>query len=161
LAEKGADETMIKLYRKIKKRLAKKLIGNYRWKILQCYANGELTIGSIIHTCKGYNQVVVDLTSITTNKHTGFPNSWKVRRLKRGYYVYDIDVATTTGSCSLKHCCWFPAISKEEILTHFKERAKVDSKWDFGDQDKRLIAAVKNGEDPFDEKGCVKKEYLA
>jgi len=146
---------MIKLYSKIKKRLAKKLMGNDRWKFFKCYANGDLTIGSIVHTCSGYNKVVTDLTEVVTNYVRGG------RKLVRGKFVIDIDVDTAPlGSCSLYHCCYFPAMSKADILDYFKRRSQVTSEWDFGDQDNRLIEAVKNGEDPFDENGCVKQEYL-
>lgn len=145
---------MPKLYKKISKRLAKKCMGGDRWSLLQPYATGEITEGVLIHTCRGYNEVISEITPIIMD-YAG-PN----HQLKRGWYVIDLDIETADGgNCSLAHCCTYPPLSKEEVLAYFQARSKVESDWDFGAQDNRLLDAVRNGEDPFDENGCVKAEY--
>lgn len=140
---------MPKIYKHISKRLAKKRL-TYRWKKLLFYASGEITEGAIIHTCKGYNEIIV---SIEENF-----SKWK---LKRGWYLTDLDIQTDSGNnCSLSNCCTFPPLSNKEVLEYFQYRVDHPSDWgSFGAQDDALLEAVKRGENPFDENGCVKEEY--
>ena len=142
---------MRKLYSGIKKRTAKKFI-NYKWKKFQYYANGQIDENSIISTCRGYNEKIIDFTPVVRNY------TYSKRTLK-GWYLSDVDIKTENGFCSLVHCCTFPAETKEEVLSYFTERSKGHSNWDFGPQDNFLLDAIRKGEDPFDEDGCVKEEY--
>ena len=141
-------KTMPRLYKKISKRLAKKKMRQL-WYALQPYADGELCEGSLIHTCRGYNEVITEITPIAMDYG-----------IQKGWYLVDLDIETDKGTCSLWHCCTFPPPTREEILAYFQRRASVETEWDFGEQDNRLLEAVKNGEDPFDENGCVKKEFV-
>ena len=139
-----------KFYWHIKRRLAKKLIariGKYAWKKLVLADN--LKEGNIIHTCKGYNEVIEKIE----------PRAWFT---KKGCLIHDLDIILVGGgSCSLQHCCTLPIYSKQEVFETWKRWADVpDGGWDFDPQHNALIKAIKNGEDPFDENGCVKEEYI-
>lgn len=134
----------MKLYKHTKKRLAKKLLGD-SWK--KMLIASKLKPGDIVHTCKGYNE------KIETIEPSFF-------YFAKGRVTFDFDIETEVGGCcSVRHCITFPVFSKSEILEQWKHWANSPSEWNFGEQHNIILNAVKNGEDPFDENGCLKREY--
>lgn len=138
----------MKLYGSIKKRLAKKWMGNDCWYRMILARN--LKVGDLIHTCNGYNEHIAVIEPII----------WREPHHK-GYVIGDLDIETDGGSShSLQHCCTLPLPPKDEILAYWKYLAKCpDTGWIFGVQHQKLLKAVKNGEDPFDSNGCILPEY--
>lgn len=139
-----------KFYRRVKRRVAKKMVarlGPLAWKQLTLSCN--LDEGDLIHTRKGYNQKIEKIE----------PDAWFT---KKGWVIYDLDITLEDGGgCSLQHCCTLPMPSKEWVLNYWKYLAKLeDGEWTFGEQHQRLLKAVKNGEDPFDENGCLLESYV-
>ena len=138
----------MKPYTHMKKRLAKKRIGR-GWSILCTAFKKGLEEGTVITTCHGYNEKIKEY-------------DYCIFSYRKGYVVYDIDIETTDGNhCSLRHCCLFPPLSKDEVLFDWKHRFVSDEKseWRFGKQHYKVLEAVKNGEDPFDENGCLLEKY--
>jgi len=139
----------MKLYGSIKKRLAKKWIGNDYWYKMILARN--LKVGDLIHTCNGYNERIAVIE----------PRIWR-EPYRKGYVIGDLDIETESGgSHSLQHCCDLPIFSKEQILSYWKYLAENNSDigWNFGVQHQKLLKAVKNGEDPFDDFGCILPKY--
>lgn len=138
-----------RFHRKVKKRVAKKMVarmGSWAWKQLTLATS--LIEGDVIHTCKGYSQVIEKIE----------PVAWFT---KKGWVIYDVDFTLEDGgSCSLQHCCTLPLPPKEELLYNWRVWANAPkTDWDFGDQHNKLIKAIRDGEDPFEDNGCIKKEY--
>lgn len=138
-----------RFYSNVKRRIAKKFVSkcglSWRKLVLAC----DLKEGDIIHTCHGYNEVIKEIESIA-------------HFTKNGWVIYDLDIILENGgSCSLQHCCTLPSPSKQDQLSMWKRWAEPEyPEWDFGDQHKMLIEAIRNGKDPFEENGCIKNEFL-
>lgn len=111
----------MKLYNKIPKRIAKKKIGRY-WRKLN-YAR-HLKPGDLVSTCEGVNRRVKEITpdwKWWKNQGWGRKFDGEFVYFKRGEFVIDFDIFTTTGgSCSAVHCCTFPTETREQIVDYWK-----------------------------------------
>lgn len=138
-----------RVYVGMKKRYAKKLVksGKMWGKIQQAFAS--IQVGSIIHTCRGYNEKVVSISAKLI-----------VRNNRRGYVIYDLDLEFPTGSCSLQHCITMPAFTKEEVMQYWQAVAANKSNWDFGKQHNTIKQAIIDGICPFDDDGCLLPDYV-
>ena len=143
---------MRKIYHGMKKRQAKKLLGRL-WYPLQAYAKGEIKVGTVIHTCSGYNKTI-----------SVIHEDWCWSNDRGATCLGELDFDFTDGSsCSLTHCCTFPTPPTDQIVEYFKmwgeEMPEEYESWDFGDQHNLIVEAIKNNEMPFNEDGTLKTEY--
>lgn len=142
----------MKLWHHMKKRLAKKCIGD-RWWVLNIGIN--LKVGDMVHGCFGWNDVIREIEPQACN--------WYRKTFKKGWYIGDFDIVTDSGACSLTHCCTFPIPTKDQIMEYWKHLAansEYIKEWvDKGSRTKKIIDAINNGECPFDEKGMLLDEY--
>lgn len=134
-----------KLFGKMRKRLAKKLIGpEARWRHLE---NGlSLKPGDLVSSCRGYNERIEAIEPEFV--HT-----------KRGWAIFDFGLQLVSGaSCSLMHCCTFPLETKEEVVAYFKHWGTPEAiawcekgGWSFSSDPK--VIGVMEGKEVFDENG--------
>jgi len=148
----------MKLYHHTTKRIAKKVHGGYDWKALN--AAKDLKVGDMIHTCKGWNDIIRKIT----------PEWFDARdlRIKRGRVVIDIAIETDSTNCSVILCCTLPVPTKDQIMEYWKRFSKdphygIGSPWYkdecFGKQSNVVMDAVAAGKCPFDEKGMLLEEF--
>lgn len=136
-----------RLFYRMPVRLAKKCIGNRAAKLNYAV---NLKPGDLISTCKGFNEKIVEITPCWTNYG-----------LRRGWYVYDFDVVTESGSCSVAHCCSFPLETREEIYESWKYWLAVPDEqgWGFKKYAQRIEEVRAAGEHAFDENGQPYYEF--
>lgn len=146
----------MKIYSGIKKRLAKKKLAKFSSNSTWLFNNLSLAMslgeGDLIHSCRGYSEVIEDITPVAVFT-------------KRGYVIYDFDIVMTSGNCcSYRNCCIYPLPSKKEVFDQWKKWAdnakEIFGDWNFGSQHNILIQVIKDGKDPFDDNGCIKDEYI-
>ncbi len=142
----------MKLYYHMKKRLAKKCIGD-NWRALNVGIN--LKVGDTIHGCFGWNDIIKEITPASAN--------WYLKTFKRGWYICDFDIVTESGACSLVHCCEFPIPTKDQIMEYWINLAKDEKyikEWvKEGSRTGKIVEAINNGECPFDDKGMLLDKY--
>lgn len=96
----------MKIYHGTTKRIAKKKLG-FRWK--KMLFGATLKVGSLVSTCKGYNERIKEIYPCWTNQG-----------LSKGVYIYDFDIVTESGSCcSLGSCCAPHLETVEEIVRYW------------------------------------------
>jgi len=79
----------------IRARIGRKYINKRGRNVLQRYAKfSSFKVGDLISTCDGFNSRVVEVDPY----YVPIPNS------QEGVYLFDLDIATDTGSCSFYHC---------------------------------------------------------
>ncbi len=137
-----------KLWRNMRKRLAKKLLRK-RWKKLNF--GRTLQPGNLISTCCGYNERIKEIK----------PN-WS----GSGKLIIDFDIKTEAGgSHSLIHCCEGYIESREEIEKYWMSHdCKVCKDWyeewsgGINWEDSiymKIISQLKEGKEVFDEDGLL------
>lgn len=134
----------MKLYKNMKKRLAKKYIG-YTWKQLNIAK--DLKVGDIVHTCRGYNEIIREIKPEYSY--------W----LKKGIFANDFEISIDAGYCKYTYCCK-PAMTKDQIMQYWANVAKNNpvNEW-HSEQSLAIIAAIKNNECPFDDNGMLLDKY--
>lgn len=139
----------MKIYRKIKKRRAKKILGKWWYKLLW---GSTLKVGDLIHTCRGFNEEIKEIVPV-----------WDYYK---GRVVIDFEIETVGGDlCSLANCCG-KARTKEELIKHYSwyqtaagqtwldEQEKLG--WKF--RENIVIKSFLAGKDVFDNFGKLKEE---
>lgn len=140
-----------KLYGKMRKRLAKKIIGHpERWRKLE---NGlKLKPGDLVSSCSGYNQRITEITP-------------RMVYTKTGWAIIDFNLQILGGGgCSLINCCTFPMETREEIIAYFKNWASPQNvayceKGGWGFHKDPKVIGVMEGKEVFDENGEPHYEY--
>jgi hypothetical protein len=136
-----------KPYYGIKKRIAKKKLGN-RWHLIN--EGMKLKAGDLINSCKHYNETIKEIIPVWIG--SGKAN-----------YVRDFDIETVCGSfCSFRYCCGSSHVpTHDEIYDYWKSGVE----YILNEKPENQIAewiyiaeTIKNGGDPFDESGRLKKE---
>lgn len=129
----------------MKKRFVKKIIGGRAFRALQKCKG--IKVGDLITTCNGYNEKIAAIEERVTY-YLGHK------------FVFDLDIIKEdTYSCSLRHCCVYPARTKEQILD--RARAYLDNP-DMVAMAKqfgwKLHLALLDGKDPLNEDGTLKAD---
>lgn len=144
----------MRLYRRMRKRQAKKLVGRNSIIWNKLLWGSKLKVGDLVHTCRGFNEVIDEIEPESICRG-------------RNYVVFDFEIITDGGQiCSLVNCC-SPAFTAEQVIANFNWYRTDDGRrwlekhhqlgYDFAET--FPIKEVLAGECPFDERGCyVKKD---
>lgn len=129
----------MKLYSGTTRRIFKKRVKDY--KAFERFVT--LKEGDLIHTCRGYNEIMSEVTAIIYHNKLS----------KNNWYIGDFDIVTESGACcSFIHCCDFPW-TKKQITDYWKN---LTHDWFINTP---LSIAAKEGRDIVDEDGQILAEF--
>lgn len=142
----------MKLFRKMRKRLAKKMIGRF-WRKLNEAA--KLKVGDLISTCYGHNERIMSITYKWVNFGNN-ANSLFYRALK-GRYVDNILIETDGGftRCA-KYSITFPVETKIAIMNKLRN---MPTNISYGERLEMLMKEIRNGKEILNDDGELLPEY--